>query len=195
MQKNNEGDHYRLDKDIHAFRAVCCSGASCGTLSFQTMTKEERIKADLEKLYRYRADAMSRGDIVWLSRNNDKIKEKEKELEDAKKYRSVRLLDILADKGDDVKNRVYKALIKISLAADFVNDCTEEAKSLLKELDLNDFTLRAEAKELCKLSQKIASFVIFPGQCLLSDMMLEDSEFIDSCHAAADEHLKKTLKL
>lgn len=138
---------------------------------------------------------MSRNDLVWLSRNEAVIKKKEKELDEAKKYRSVRLLDVLNDKGEEIKNRVYKALIKISLAADFVNDCTEEAKSLLKELELNDFTLRADAEELCKLSQKIASFVIFPGQRVLADMMIDDSEFVDKCHAAADEHLKETLEL
>lgn len=130
-----------------------------------------------------------------MSRANEKIVAKEKEIEEAKKYAPVRLLDILNGKGEDVKNRVYKALIKISLAADFVNDCAEDAKSVLKEIEINDFTLRADAENLCKLSQKIASFVIFPGQRVLTDMMVNNDTYIEQCHRHADAHLKRTLKL
>ena len=126
------------------------------------MIKEDKIKRELEKLYEYRRQALKRNDLMWMVRNNAKIKEKEAELEECKKYHPMRLKDILDDKGEDVKNKVYKALLKISLAADYVNDCVVEAKEVMKELGLNDFTLRADAEELCKLSQKIASFVIIP---------------------------------
>ena len=171
-------------------------GTLCGALSFESMTtKEERIADELKKLYDMRRTALLKNDFVWLSMNDAKIKEKENELEEARMRRPMKLLDILNDKGEDVKNRVYKSLIKISLAADFVNDCAEDAKSLLKELGLNDFTLRAEAQELCKLSQKIASFVITPNQHVLTDMIVDNDKFIAQCHKAADSHLKKTLKL
>lgn len=183
-------------QDIFSRFARCIVvGALCGTLSFETMTKEERIADELRRLYDLRQTALLRNDLLWLSMNDAKIKEKEKELEEAKKSRPMKLLDILNDKGEDVKNRVYKSLLKISLAADFVNDCAEEAKSVLKELGLNDFTLRAEAQELCKLSQKIASFVIVPNQRVLTDMIVDNDKYIAQCHKAADAHLKKTLKL
>lgn len=130
-----------------------------------------------------------------MTRANEKIAAKDKEIEEAKKYAPMRLLDILNGKGADVKARVYKALIKISLAADFVNDCAEEAKWVLKDLDINDFTLKSEAAELCRLSQKIASFVIFPGQRVLTDMMVNNDTYIEQCHRHADAHLKRTLKL
>lgn len=159
------------------------------------MTRLERLQAERDKLIMWRNEAMKNNDFMNMTRANEKIAAKEKEIEEAKKYAPMRLLDILNGKGEDVKNRVYKALIKISLAADFVNDCAEDAKSVLKELGLKDFTLRAEAEELCKLSQKIASFVIFPGQKILTDMMVNNDTYIEQCHRHADAHLKRTLKL
>ena len=159
------------------------------------MTKEERLRAELEKLYKYRRQAVLKNDVVWLSLNDRKIREKEDELERCRMERPMTLRAVLDSKGEDVKNRVYKALLKISLAADFVNDCAEEAKALLKELDLNDFTLRAEAKQLCELSQKIASFVVKPQQRCLTDMMVDNDDFISSCHEAADKHPEETLGL
>lgn len=162
---------------------------------FIIMIKEDKIKRELEKLYEYRRQALKRNDLMWMVRNNAKIKEKEAELEECKKYHPMRLKDILDDKGEDAKNKVYKALLKISLAADYVNDCVVEAKEVMKELGLNDFTLRADAEELCKLSQKIASFVIIPKQQVLTDMMVENEKFISRCHQAANTHLKRTLNL
>ena len=158
------------------------------------MTRLERLQAERDRLIVWRKAAMKNNDFMNMSRATEKIAAKEKEIEEAKKYAPMRLLDILNDKGEDVKNRVYKALIKISLAADFVNDCAEEAKSVLKELGINDFSLRTEVEEMCKQSQKIASFVIF-GQQILTNMMVNNDTYIEQCHRHADAHLKRTLKL
>lgn len=174
---------------------VHCSGCIVRNVSFKTMTKEERINGELEKLYNYRREAMARNDFAWLLKNDAKIKEKEKELEECKKYRPMKLKEVLDGKSEATKNEVYRSLLKISLAADFVNDCAEEVKTLMKNLGFNDFTLRTETAELCKLSQKIASFVIIPNQRVLTDMLVDDDRFIGLCHAAADEHLKNTLDL
>lgn len=159
------------------------------------MTRVERLEKELENLYEYRRVAMLRNDMFWLSMNQRKIEEKEKALEEARLYHPQRLSDVLADKGEDVKNKVYKALLKISLAADYANDCGEEAKSVMRDLGLKDFTLRADVDELCRLTQKIASFVIIPNQNVLTDMMCDNSDFIDACHEAADKHLNEKLKL
>lgn len=158
------------------------------------MTKLERLQAERDRLIRWRYEAMKNNDFLNMTRANEKIATKEKEIEEARKYAPMRLLDILNGKGEDVKNRVYKALIKISLAADFVNDCAEDAKSVLKELDINDFTLRAEVEEMCKQSQKVASFVVI-GQKILTDMIVDNDTYINQCHRHADAHLKRTLKL
>lgn len=158
------------------------------------MTRLERLQAERDRLIMWRNEAMKNNDFLNMTRANEKIAAKEKEIEEAKEYAPKLLLEILNGKGEEVKNRVYKALIKISLAADFVNDCAEEAKSVLKELDINDFTLRAEVEEMCKQSQKIASFVII-GQKILTDMIVDNDTYIEQCHRHADAHLKRTLKL
>lgn len=132
---------------------------------------------------------------MWLTLNAKKIAEVEAELETAKKYQPMKLANVLDKKEQDVKNEVYKSLLKISLAADFANDCVEETKSVLSKLGLNDFTLRADVAEMCKLSQKIASFVIIPNQRVLTDMIVDNDDFISTCHNAADKHLKETLNL
>lgn len=159
------------------------------------MTRLERLQAERDRLIMWRSEAMKNNDLINMARADKKIAAKEKEIEEAKKYAPMRLLDILNGKGEDVKNRVYKALIKISLAADFVNDCAEEAKDVMKEIGVNDFTLRAETKELCRLSQKIASFVCFKEGNALADMMVNNDTYIEQCHRHADAHLKRTLKL
>jgi len=159
------------------------------------MTRIERIEAELEKMRRYTREATQRNDLVWLMRNKKKTEELERELQKARAYAPTRLSDILSDKGEEVKNRVYKSLLKISLAADFVNDCAEETKEVMRSLGLNDFTLRSEVDELCKLSQKIASFVIIPNQNVLTDMICDNSAFIDTAHEAADKHLNDKLGL
>lgn len=159
------------------------------------MTRVERLERELEKLYSYRQASMRRNDLFWLSENNGKIQEKERELIEARRYQPMKLATVLDDKGQDVKNSVYKALLKISLAADFANECSEDVKSLLSKFDLNDFSLRSDIEELCRLSQKIASFVMVPNQNVLTDMMCDNTEFIDACHSAADKHLNDKLKL
>lgn len=159
------------------------------------MTKVERLEKELEKLYAYRRAAMVRNDMFWLSVNRKKIDEKEKELIEAKRYRPQRLSEALTAQGEEVKQAVYKALLKISLAADFANDCAEDAKAMLAKLDLDDFSMRSEVEEMRRLSQKIASFVIIPNQTVLTDMITDNTDFIDKCHEAADKHLNEKLKL
>ena len=46
---------------------------------FIIMIKEDKIKRELEKLYEYRRQALKRNDLMWMVRNNAKIKEKEAE--------------------------------------------------------------------------------------------------------------------
>lgn len=107
----------------------------------------------------------------------------------------MRLSDVMKGFSEEDKNSIYKALLKISLAADYANECCEQAKDLLKKFGLNDFSLRPAVDEMCRQSQKIASFAIIPKQSLLADMITDNSEFIDACDAAADKHLKDKLKL
>ena len=159
------------------------------------MTRLERIKGELDRLIAYRSDAMKQNNLFLLESIQEKIKNKEKELQQAKEYAPMRLLDFLNDKGEDVKNKVYKALIKISLASDYVAKCAYDAKDLLKEIGVNDYSLKSDIEALRKVSDKIAAFVCVPNQQCLTDMLVENDEFIDTCDEASDKHLKERLGL
>lgn len=159
------------------------------------MTRIERLEAALSEYYRFRAAAGRKGDFAKIQMYQKKIDELQAELIECRRYQPMKLRDILDSEGEDVKNRVYKVLLKISLAADFANECAEQAKSELATLGLNDFSLRGDVEELCRLSQKIASFVIIPNQNVLTDMMTDNSDFIGICDEAADRHLNDKLKL
>lgn len=162
---------------------------------FKRMTRIERFQEQLRKVYDMRRDAILRNDFITMSRCEVKAKELEKQLQEAKMHVPVTLKNLLDSQGEDAKSAVYKSLIKCSLAADFLNDCAEAAKSELRKVGANDFVFHRDIDQLCQISKKVASLVIFDGQQVLTDMMVDNDEFIDSCHQAADKHLNETLKL
>lgn len=159
------------------------------------MTRLERKEAELNKLYEYRAAALRNNDIMWLQRNQAKIEALEKEVIECRKYAPQRLSDVLKDKPQSLKNDIYKALLRISVLADVVNEACCQCRDLLKTLDLNDFTLRAEVAEMDKLSQKIASFVLVPKQQILEDFIVDNDAVVKGCIILADRYLNEKLKL
>lgn len=159
------------------------------------MTRIERLKQEIAKLYEYRRSAIAQGNLYWAEINDAKIKEKEAELAHAMSYEKTTLNVALSDKGEEMKNKVYKLMLKMSLAADFLNDCAGEVEEAMKECDIVDFSFKKELTEIGRLSAKISSFVCIPSQKHLTDMMVYDDEFIATCNEAADKHLKETLNL
>lgn len=159
------------------------------------MTKIERLESQLMKLRELRAQSVQRNDFMNMARCTQRIEEVEAELEEAKKYVPTRLSEVLTDKGEKAKNRIYKCLLKCALASDFLNDCAFEARSELAKMGIKDFHFRADLEQLCELSKKVAAMVIIPNQTVLTDMMTDDDKFVDSCHRAANKHLKEKLKL
>lgn len=159
------------------------------------MTRIERLQAEVDKLYEYRRAAMEKGNFYWVEINNAKIKEKEAQLAEAKSYGKMTLHKALSEYSEEMKNKVYKLMLKASLAADFLNDCAGELEEAMKECGIVDFSFKKELAEIGRLSAKISSFVCLPSQEHLTDMMVYDDEFIATCNAAADKHLKETLNL
>jgi hypothetical protein len=159
------------------------------------MTRIERLEHDLAQLRELKQQSLRRNDFVNLSKCTEKIDELEKRLVEAKNYEPHKLYDELVDKGEDVKNAIYKAMLKCTLAADFANDCAFSVRSELNKIGINDFSFRKDLAELVRLSQKIASLVIIPNQQCLTETVVDDDEFIEACHAAADKQLKEKLKL
>lgn len=159
------------------------------------MTRLERKEAELNKLYEFRKVALERNDIMWLHRNQHKISEIENEVEGMKRHQSATVFSVLSDKDEMVKNGVYKALLRISLMADACNEACEEAFSLLKQYGITDFSFRSKVKELCKLSQDIASVTIRTQNKMMEDFIVDNDTFVDMCMKHADAHLKRKLKI
>lgn len=159
------------------------------------MTRLERLEHQREELIMWRNEAMRNNDFFNMERAKQKIATIENEILEARKYMPMKLSEILNGKGEDVKRSIYKALLKISLACDYVAKCGFDAKDALKEVGVNDYTFRAPLEEMRKLSEKIAGFVCIPNQNLLTDMVVDDDDFIEACDTAADKRLKETVGL
>lgn len=159
------------------------------------MTRLERKEAELAKLYEYRKAAMAQNNYYWMRKNQDKIELLEKEVEECRKYAPQKLSDVLKDEPQATKDGIYKALLRISVLADVVNDACFRCKELLKELGLDDFTLRAEVAEMERVSSKIAAFVLQPKQRLLEDFIVDDDDVVNGCIILADRYLNEKLKL
>lgn len=182
-----------------------CASTPLGFLLF--MTRLERKEKELNDFYKLRAAALKTNNLLWLSQNKHKIDALEKEviamrseakrtMEEHKQKASVYLKDLLEEKGEDVKNRFYVGMLRISMLSDAVNEACEEVKSLMKnELNVVDFSLRKEVSELASLSQKIASFVCRTGSPILEDCIVNDDKFVDACMKLATKHITSKLKI
>lgn len=158
-------------------------------------TRLERLKSRHEKLINDRRTAMLRNDIYLLTIIDRKVKEVEQQIKEAEEYEPKRLSEYLDNYGEDVKNDIYVKLLKCSLAADYLNDCAEQVKSALREINLHDFSFREDIDTLCKISQRTACIMAVPNQDLLCDTLYDDDEFIESCHTAADKLLGERLSV
>ena len=160
------------------------------------MTKLERKEAELKKLYEYKEAALRNNDIMWLSRNRQKIAELEKELEGLRKFAPTTLKQLLDGKDEDFKNKFYVGMLRISLLADVVNEaCADVREMFKKELGCSDFTLRHEVEEMNKLSARIAQFAIIPNDNILEDCIVNNDKFVDRCMKLATSHITGKLKI
>lgn len=160
------------------------------------MTRLERKEAELEKMYEYRAAAMRNNDFVWMSINQGKIDSLEKEIIEMRKRAPLMLKDLLDGKDEDLKNRFYVGMLRISLLSDAVNEACAEVKEMFRrDLGCSDFSLRREVDEMDRLSQRIASFPIIPNDHILEDCIVNDGKFVDACMRLATKHITSKLKI
>lgn len=162
---------------------------------FIIMTRLERKEAELEKLYEYRAAASRRNDLLWLSVNQKKIDELEKEIIEMRRHEHKTVFAVLSDKDECVKNGVYKALLTISLMADATNEACENARELLAKHGITSFSFQEKVKEMCRLSQEIASVTLSKPNAIMEDFIVNDDTFVDMCMKHANAHLKRKLGL
>ncbi|MDE7345321.1 MAG: DUF4349 domain-containing protein [Muribaculaceae bacterium] len=159
------------------------------------MTRLERKEQELERLRGYMQAARSMNDLYWISKNRHKIESLEKEIEEMKQSQTATVFQVLSNKDEMVKDKVYKSLLRISLMADACNEACEVALSLLKEHGIVDFSFREKVKELCKLSQDIASVTIRKKNKTMEDFIVDNEIFVDMCMRHADAHIKRKLKI
>lgn len=159
------------------------------------MTRLERKQSELDRLYEYRAAAMRKNDFLWMQRNQEKIDALEKEIIEMRRREHQTVFSVLSDKGECVKNGVYKALLTISLMADATNEACENASELMAKYGITSFGFKNKVKELKRLSQEIASVTLANPSKLMEDFIVNDDTFVDMCMKHANAHLKRKLKL
>lgn len=125
----------------------------------------------------------------------DRITALKAEIEEMEKRELTLLSKALADKDEAVKDGLYKALLRISLLADVVNEAAETCRELLNKYGLADFEFRKHVVDMCALSQKIASIPLLSKSRILEDFLVDDDEFVKGCMELADKHLNERLNL
>lgn len=154
------------------------------------MTRLERKQQGLNRLYEYRRHFMAANDIISMSRIQSKIEDLEKEVENMKRYEPIKLGEFLDKKGEDVKNEIYHAFLRISVLADVVNEAATDVAELLKKHGATDFTFRDKVAALKKLSQEIATVPLLCGAGVLEDLIVDDDDVVDGCMEIADTYIK-----
>lgn len=133
---------------------------------------------------------------MWLSRNRQKIAELEAEVKELREYAPKNLYALLQGKSEQFKNQFYVAMLRISVAADVVNEACEVAKEMFKtEFGCNDFSLIKEVIDMAKLSHTIASFPIGPSQDALMDVIVDDEELVKRNMKLATKHIVSKLRI
>ena len=84
-------------------------------------------------------------------------------------------------------------MLKISLAADFLTDCTIDYADTLKSVGLNDATLTEMVKPIREQAQKLANMPAQAQYGELVDFMVEDDTLIDGMHILANRYIKENL--
>lgn len=159
------------------------------------MTRLERKVEEMKELLRQKEKAIQGNNLVWLHKNGGKIKDLEKEIADMRKQQTTTVFSVIADKDENVKNGIYKSLLRISLLADACNEACEQAYSLLKEHGITDFSFRNKVKELRRISADIAGVTIRTRNATMEDLIVDNETFVDMCIKHADAHLKRKLKI
>lgn len=154
----------------------------------------KRQQDKIQKLLDERVNAYRRNDLMGIARIDKKIREINEEVENIKKREQVRLSQALSH-DDMVKDDIYRKLLKCSLAADYLNECCWAVKETLKKHGLSDFSFRKDIDTVIKMTNDIASLVIIPNQTVLTDMIVDDDEFVKTCDEAAEKHLKQALNI
>lgn len=159
------------------------------------MTRLERKRDERDGLVIQRGEMMRRYDIIGAQRVQERIDAIDAEIREMEMYEPRSLADLLSDRGECVRNEIYKSLLRISLMADAMNEAAETAREILQGYGIEDFAFRRKVKDCCRLSQEIASIPLMADSRLMQDFIVDNDTFVKMCMKHADAHLKRKLKL
>ena len=158
------------------------------------MTKRERYEQQLRALQTEQKRHLSSRNFIKASQLNNKIDELKQRIKECDAYEAGRLCDMLP-KEEIKRLDLINKMIKISLAADFLTDCTIDYADTLKSVGLNDATLTEMVKPIREQAQKLANMPAQAQYGELLDLMVEDDTLISGMHILADRYLKENLNI
>lgn len=158
------------------------------------MTKRERYEQQLRALQTEQKRYLFSRNFIKASQLNNKIDELKQRIKECDAYETGRLCDMLP-KEEIQRLDLINKMIKISLAADFLTDCTIDYADTLKSVGLNDATLTEMVKPIREQAQKLANMPAQAQYGELVDLMVEDDTLISGMHILADRYLKENLNI
>lgn len=158
------------------------------------MTKRERYEQQLRVLQTEQKRYLFSRNYIKASQLNSKIDELKQRIKECDVYETGRLCDMLP-KEEIKRLDLINKMIKISLAADFLTDCTIDYAGTLKSVGLNDATLMQMVQPIREQAQKLANMPAQAQYGELVDLMVEDDTLISGMHILADRYLKENLNI
>lgn len=158
------------------------------------MTKRERYEQQLRALQTEQKRYLATHNYIKASQLNGKIDELKQRIKECDAYETGRLCDMLP-KEEIKRLDLINKMIKISLAADFLTDCTIDYADTLKSVGLNDATLLQMVQPIREQAQKLANMPAQSQYGELVDLMVEDDTLISGMHILADRYLKENLNI
>lgn len=158
------------------------------------MTKRERYEQQLREFQQMQKQCLLARNFTKATKLNAKIDELKQRLKECDAYETGRLCDMLP-KEEIKRLDLINKMIKISLAADFLTDCTIDYADTLKSVGLNDATLMQMVQPIREQAQKLANMPAQAQYGELVDLMVEDDTLISGMHILADRYLKENLNI
>lgn len=164
----------------------------------QILTQIREKDLILRKLKRKWRDQQAAGHWLHASMTQSHINQIEKEIaalkEEKDNYKRVTLKELLP-KDEIVRNNVHKALVEISLAADYLLQTAEDFRELLAKLGIQSSDIDEEVKQVVKMANKTASRMVGTPAKQLESVLLDNQELLQSLHQVTLDYINKTLEL
>lgn len=158
------------------------------------MTKKERYESQLKQLQEEQRGYLLKRDFTKASKLNRKIDDLKRKVAECDAWEVGRLCDMLS-RAEIEELELYRKMIKISLAADFLNDCTIDYAETLKRAGLNDVTLSQMVQPIREQAQKLANLPAQKEYGELLDFMIEDDTLINGMHILTDRYFNENLNI